>query len=334
LRECNGVHLVRKITVFSGETTMKRFIATTALALVMASPAYLAHSEMKELSAIERLEQGDILASTLIGMRIYATENDVDAEPYEAGAEREWDDLGEVDDVILTKDGSVKAVILGIGGFLGIGERDIAIDMSSLNFVRENDDADDFFLVVNANKEVLEKAPAYETHAEMEADEKAADKDKMAKAETAEKDQMAAKDADNAVKMDKSEKAEMAKAEASDKDRMATADRGPMLVRPTVEREGYRDAEARDITADMLEGARVYGSDDEDVGEIDRLIISQDGQIEHAVVDVGGFLGLGEHPIAVTMDELQILREENGGGVRIFIDSTQSELEKKPAYRG
>ena len=84
----------------------------------------------------------------------------------------------------------------------------------------------------------------------------------------------------------------------------------------------------------MLEDARVYGSNDEDIGEINRLVLTQDGKIKHAVVDVGGFLGLGEHPIAVTMDELQILREENGSGIRIFIDSTQSELEKKPAYRG
>lgn len=315
---------------------MKRFFATTALALVLASPAYVAHSEVKDMTAVERLNQGDILASTLIGMRIYATEDDVDAQPYQEGAEREWDDLGEVNDVVLTKDGSVKAVVLGVGGFLGIGERDIAVDMSSLNFVREEDDADDFFLVVNANKESLENVPAFDRQADETADAgdmNASEKDQLADEKMAGQDETAANDADGANKMTAADNQQMAKAEPAANDASTAGDRGPMLVRPTVERQGYRDAEAQEITADMLEGARVYGSDDQDVGEIDRLIVSQDGMIEHAVVDVGGFLGIGEHPIAVTMDELQILQEENGSGVRIFIDSTQSELEKKPAYR-
>ena len=314
---------------------MKRFFATTALALVMASPAYVAQSEVKDMTAIERLNQDDVLASTLMGMRIYATEDDVAAQPYQEGAEREWDDLGEVNDVVLTKDGSVKAVVLGIGGFLGIGERNIAIDMSSLNFVREQDDADDFFLVVNADKESLENVPAFERQADETAragDMTPAENDQTA--ENGRQGDMAVNDAAGAENMPASENQQMARAETAEQDGSTVGDRGPMLVRPTVEREGYRDAEVQELTADMLEGATVYGANDEDVGEIDRLVVSQDGVIEHAVVDVGGFLGLGEHPIAVTMDELQILQEENGSGVRIFIDSTQSELERKPAYRG
>lgn len=282
---------------------MKRFLVTTALALVMVSPAYLAHGEVREMTAIERLQLGEVLASDLIGMRIYATENDVEAQPYEAGAEQDWDDIGEVNDVILTTDGSVRAVVLGIGGFLGIGERDIAIEMSSLTFVREADDRDDFFIVVNANREALENTPAFESQAD----------DRSGDMEAPPKDQVS---------------------EVEKTDMQPTGDMGPTLVRPTVVREGYRDAEPQDITADMLEGIRVYGANDEDVGEIDRLVITTDGQVKYAVVDVGGFLGIGEHSIAVTMDELQIMREDDGDGIRVFIDSTQSELEKKPEYTG
>lgn len=323
---------------------MKRLVATTALALIFTSPAFVASGEVKEMTAIERLEQGDILASALIGMRIYATEEDVDTDADVADREKEWDDLGEVNDVILTTDGNVKAVVLGIGGFLGIGERDIAIDMSSLTFVREADDSDDFFLVVNANKEMLIDVPAYDRSAAGERMDKAAsaDKapaDKMAKPDTG--DQAASKqkaevDKQQMAAKDKAEADKMAKTEANKNDQMA-AEKGDsefMLTRPALTREGYRDAEVQEITAEMLEDARVYGSNDEDVGEINRLVLTEDGQIKHAVVDVGGFLGLGEHPIAVTMDELQILRAEDGGGIRVHIDSTQTELEKKPAYRG
>ena len=80
--------------------------------------------------------------------------------------------------------------------------------------------------------------------------------------------------------------------------------------------------------------AYVQSALSDDLGKVEDLMIdTKTGQVDYAVVSFGGFLGIGEHPIAVTMDELQILQEENGSGVRIFIDSTQSELEKKPAYR-
>jgi hypothetical protein len=55
-------------------------------------------------------------------------------------------------------------VVLGVGGFLGIGEKNVAIDMASLRKVRESMDANDWFLVVNTSKEMLTNAPAYTTN--------------------------------------------------------------------------------------------------------------------------------------------------------------------------
>lgn len=105
----------------------------------------------------------DVMASTLIGMRVYAVEADIDdTKTYSADSRKEWDDIGEVNDVVLDWNGGTKAVVLGIGGFLGIGEKDVAVDMGSLRKVRESDDSDDWFLVVNASKATLENAPAYE----------------------------------------------------------------------------------------------------------------------------------------------------------------------------
>lgn len=302
---------------------MKRLIATTALALVLAAPAYAATEQ--SLTAVQRMEQGDIYASELIGMRVYATEDDVAGTPYVEGAETEWDDIGEVDDVILTEDGSVKAVVLGIGGFLGIGERDVAIEMDSLHKVRETEDSDDFFLVVTANEDTLMNAPEFErTSADDEMRDVAADDETLDAPADGQMDDMAA----DGQMEDGAADDQM----AADTERVV-APTNNMLVRPMVEREGYREAEMQELTADMLQGARVYGSNDEDVGEIDRLLLDDEGQVTEAVIDVGGFLGIGEHPIAVTLDEIQILRESDGTDVRVFIDSTQSELEKKPAYQ-
>ena len=113
-------------------------------------------------SYLDAAGQNDVLASNLIGMRIYAVEADVDdTKAYPADSRKDWADVGEVNDVVLDWDGSVKAVVLGVGGFLGIGEKDVAIEMSSLRKVRETNDSNDWFLVVNSSKDLLTSAPAY-----------------------------------------------------------------------------------------------------------------------------------------------------------------------------
>ncbi len=113
-------------------------------------------------SYLDAAGPNDILASKLIGMRIYAVGTDIDdTKAYPAESRKDWSDVGEVNDVVLDWDGSVKAVVLGVGGFLGLGEKDVAIEISSLRKVRESTDANDWFLVVNSSKDLLTSAPAY-----------------------------------------------------------------------------------------------------------------------------------------------------------------------------
>ena len=113
-------------------------------------------------SYLDAAGPNDVLASNLIGMRIYAVESDIDdTQAYPADSRKDWADVGEVNDVVLDWDGSVKAVVLGVGGFLGIGEKEVAIEMSSIRKVRETNDSNDWFLVVNSSKDMLTSAPAY-----------------------------------------------------------------------------------------------------------------------------------------------------------------------------
>jgi sporulation protein YlmC with PRC-barrel domain len=44
----------------------------------------------------------------------------------------EGESIGDIGDVLISQDGSVNAVIIGVGGFLGIGQKDVAVDMSAL----------------------------------------------------------------------------------------------------------------------------------------------------------------------------------------------------------
>lgn len=139
--------------------------ATTSSTPPPAATATEAASTMRKggpASYLDAAGPNDVLASSLIGMRVYAVEADVDdSKTYPADARKDWNDVGEVNDVVLDWDGSVKAVVLGVGGFLGMGEKDVAIEMSSLRKVRESNDSNDWFLVVNTSKDMLTNAPAY-----------------------------------------------------------------------------------------------------------------------------------------------------------------------------
>ncbi|UWR32741.1 PRC-barrel domain-containing protein [Sulfitobacter sp. W027] len=352
---------------------MKRFLSTTAIVLTMSGAAFAdAHSEGFGNVAVE---QTDFLASDLIGMRIYNSEAEVEADAtLAADAEKEWDDIGEINDIIVSQDGDVTAVILGIGGFLGMGERDVSIAMDKIKILADEDG--ERFLVVNTSKEMLEQAPEFErpmvegeamdgaamneaeteteemaNEVETETEEAAAEveteTEEMAQETEAETEEMAneveaesEEMAQEAEQMAENAEAETEEAVEGENTTVITGDETverEMLPRPEVEREGYAAAEAemiQQMTAEDLEGSYVYGANDETVGEIDTLLIGDDGKIDRVVINVGGFLGLGEKPVAVTFDELQILKNVEGDDVRIYIDSTEERLESQPEYQG
>jgi sporulation protein YlmC with PRC-barrel domain len=61
--------------------------------------------------------------------------------------------------------------------------------------------------------------------------------------------------------------------------------------------------------ASKLMGLNVYNEANEKLGDINELIVDKDGKINLVVIGVGGFLGMGEHDIAVTMDKLRFVEE-------------------------
>src|ERR1700726_5112828 len=66
--------------------------------------------------------------------------------------------IGEVDDVLIDKEGRVTALIIGVGGFLGMGEKDVAIPFSS---VRASEKNNKWYLVLNTTKDALKTAPGF-----------------------------------------------------------------------------------------------------------------------------------------------------------------------------
>jgi len=317
---------------------MKNFLASTALALVLASgTAYAANNQA---IGSYQSQQGDIRASDFIGHRIYSTQQDMSStDMVKAGAEKDWDDIGEINEVILGRDGAVKAVVLGVGGFLGIGEKNVAVPMSDVKFVRNGDGADDYYLVVNATKEALNAAPSYKLNdGTMNANNANDTNDGLAT--TTDTNTATATD-NNTTTTGTNGDANTAAATTTDTQTTASTTNDnsandTMLMRPNVNREGYVNAEAADLTADKLEGATVYGPNDENVGTINRIVLDDNGKgIKFVVLDVGGFLGLGERQIAVKMDQLNIVRSANNGDdFRVYVDSDQARLKAQPEYKG
>jgi sporulation protein YlmC with PRC-barrel domain len=96
-----------------------------------------------------RSTPGQMRASKLIGLNVKNTANET---------------IGEINELILDKDGKVAAVVVGVGGFLGIGQREVAIDYKSLNVNYDANamtDAGATTVTVNATKDSLKAAPAW-----------------------------------------------------------------------------------------------------------------------------------------------------------------------------
>jgi len=254
----------------------------------------------------------ELRASNFIGMRIYATEAASDAAEYD-GMQKDWNDIGEVNDVILSRDGKVDAVLVDIGGFLGMGERQVAVAMNAIKFVSDSSTADapeDFFLVMTAARADFEGAPDY----------------MMGNGTTTTGEAVA----DPAVAADPAMAADpAATTETATTDTAATG-----TMREPVTRDGYMAAEGDYLTSEKLTGASVYDANDEVIGEVGTLVLSDAGQVTQAIIDVGGFLGMGEKPVALMLTDIDILRNEAGDDVRVYLTKTKAELEAMPAFAG
>ena len=66
--------------------------------------------------------------------------------------------IGDVDDVLIDKEGNVTAMIIAVGGFLGMGEKDVAVPFSS---IRSGEKNNKWYLVLNTTKEALKSAPGF-----------------------------------------------------------------------------------------------------------------------------------------------------------------------------
>ncbi|QKV19033.1 PRC-barrel domain-containing protein [Oricola thermophila] len=157
----------------------KHLLATTAALALIAKPAAFAQDASgatesspvfsrdsgQYLSPVDGFYNADpsqVLATRFIGANIHTST----AESAET--------IGDVNDIIMTPDGRAVAVIVGVGGFLGIGEKEVAMSIDELQWQSGADG--EMVLVGGLSKQDLEGAPAF--------DRSALERDEMASAET------------------------------------------------------------------------------------------------------------------------------------------------------
>ncbi len=97
--------------------------------------------------------------------------------------------------------------------------------------------------------------------------------------------------------------------------------------------------------ASKLMGVDVYNTQNEKLGEINELIIDSSGRLAGAVIGIGGFLGMGEHDVMVTMDRLRFSndagRTTTGAGSdnkqwypdRAVLDANKDQLQAMPQFK-
>jgi sporulation protein YlmC with PRC-barrel domain len=122
---------------------MKALIPAFAALLVAAAAASPA-AALQDGSAVTTTVPADALTiSTYYNVDVY---------------DQQDNKIGDVNDILLDKAGKVQAVIVGVGGFIGVGEKDVAVPFSALKVADKNGKR---YLVMNASKEALESAPGY-----------------------------------------------------------------------------------------------------------------------------------------------------------------------------
>lgn len=72
--------------------------------------------------------------------------------------------IGTISDLIIDEDGQIAAVIVEVGGFLGLGKKEVAVNWNSIER-RANEDRDGHDFSVDTTKDALTSAPEYKTEA-------------------------------------------------------------------------------------------------------------------------------------------------------------------------
>jgi hypothetical protein len=98
-----------------------------------------------EAAVVTSQGTGDVLASKIVGASVYSTADEK---------------VGDIQYLVMSKDGKVEAAVIGVGGFLGVAKKDVAIHFKSLNITYDTDNSVKK-ITAPITKDGLKAAPDY-----------------------------------------------------------------------------------------------------------------------------------------------------------------------------
>ena len=122
---------------------MKRLASALVLAMLLAIPIGVASAANPSEQTMNSLPSGVLPISDYYNQSVYDTKDNK---------------IGDINDLLVEKDGKISAAIIGVGGFLGAGEKKVAIPFTALKLTEKNGKR---YLVMDTTKEALNKAPGY-----------------------------------------------------------------------------------------------------------------------------------------------------------------------------
>lgn len=265
----------------------------------------------------------DILATDFIGMPVYSVEATAaggGTTVPDLGARAGWESIGEIDDLLLDQTGKVRAVLVDVGGFLGIGARTVAVDMTKLMVL--SDETGERFVTAAATRPDLEAAPPFTTETTVRTGEGQTVGTSTPRTDTV----MGADPAATATSPAPNDPSGMGT------DPVATAT-PPVQTDQAGMDPSFVPVPAEAVTADQLQDRSVYDATGTSIGEIAEVFV-QDGQVTEVLIDVGGFLGVGERRVMFPFDELTVLQRPGDDDLRVQVDASRESLEQMPAREG
>ena len=140
---------------------LKHAMAAAALAAVLATPAFAqsgshpvkidnanpATSVQSSRGAFVNTQNAsEWRSSKLVGANVYGPDNKK---------------IGDINDLLVDASGNIRAAVIGVGGFLGVGEKDVAVPFDALTITRKLDSTAIDKITVSYNKDELKNAPKF-----------------------------------------------------------------------------------------------------------------------------------------------------------------------------
>lgn len=121
---------------------MSKLAYTAAFLAVLSIPAVA--DTMSSAQMLSRTPSGSLTVTDWYKQDVYDPKNNK---------------IGEVMDVLVDKSGKVTSLIVGVGGFLGVDEKDVAVPFDAVQII--NQDNSKWRLVMNTTKNDLKAAPGF-----------------------------------------------------------------------------------------------------------------------------------------------------------------------------